>query len=411
MRTESVDVLVIGAGPAGAVASAFLNKNKHKVLVLEKEQFPRFVIGESLLPQCMEHLDEVGFLPNLKKHGFQLKTGAAFYNGDERLEFLFDDQFTRGWTWTWQVKRAEFDNILINTAQQQGVEIKFRCEVKSVNCSKEKQVISYSDAEGNINTVEAKFIVDASGYGRVLPKLFNLDEPLNTPVRGAVFCHIHDSKRTQQAGENIFIHSFNNNTAWIWAIPFSDKTTSVGVVGDASLIEDFAANNGEKFLNHIRHFDDLHGRFHDEELIFQPRKILGYAARSKQLFGEGYVLCGNSTEFLDPIFSSGVTFATGSGLRAARLVHNQLSGVQVDWQTEYEDFLRSGIDVFRSFVEGWYNGDVQTIFFAPDIKDNFKQQICSILAGYVWDEANPFVKKNKTLIKALAQTIRITQSV
>ena len=126
MRTEIVDVLVIGAGPAGAVASAYLNKNHFKVLVIEKEQFPRFVIGESLLPQCMAHLEEVGFLENVKKHGFQLKTGAAFYKHDERIEFLFEDQFTKGWSWTWQVKRAEFDNILINTAQEQGVEVKFK---------------------------------------------------------------------------------------------------------------------------------------------------------------------------------------------------------------------------------------------------------------------------------------------
>ncbi len=411
MRTENVDVLVIGAGPAGAVASAYLNQKNYKVLVLEKEQFPRFVIGESLLPQCMEHLDAVGFLPNIKKHGFQLKSGAGFFNGNERLEFLFDDQFTKGWTWTWQVKRADFDNILINTAIEQGVAVKFKCEVKSVTCSKEKQVITYSDEEGKENTVEARYLIDASGYGRVLPKLFNLEEPVNTPVRGAVFSHIHDSKRTKQAGENIFIHSFNNNTAWIWAIPFSDRTTSVGVVGDVALIEDFAANNGEKFLHHIRNFEDLKGRFREEELVFQPRKILGYAARSKQLFGEGYVLCGNSTEFLDPIFSSGVTFATASGLMAAKLTHKQLSGEKTDWQTEYEDYMRRGIDVFRAFVQGWYSGDVQTIFFASEINQDFKKQICSILAGYVWDETNPIVKKHKTIIKTLAQTIRITQSV
>ena len=411
MRTENVDVLVIGAGPAGAVAAAYLNKNNCKVLVLEKEQFPRFVIGESLLPQCMEHLDEVGFLPNIKKHGFQLKTGAAFYKGDERMEFLFDDQFTKGWTWTWQVKRAEFDKILIDTAIEQGVTVKFKCEVKNVCCSKDKQVIIYTDASGNTHTVESKFIIDASGYGRVLPRFFNLEEPVDTPLRGAVFCHIKDCKRTSKAGENIFIHSFNNNSAWIWAIPFSDQTTSVGVVGDAALVETLAANNGEEFLNHIRNFKDLNGRFENEELIFQPRKIIGYAARAKQLFGEGFVLCGNSTEFLDPIFSSGVTLATGSGLKAAKLTLRQLNGEEIDWETEYEEVLRKGIDVFRSFVLGWYNGDVQTIFMAPDIKENFKRQICSILAGYVWDETNPIVKKHKTVLKALAQTIRITQAV
>lgn len=408
---EEVDVLVIGAGPAGAVASAFLNNLKYKVLVLEKLLFPRFVIGESLLPHCMDHLDEVNFLPNIKKHGFQLKTGAAFYKGEQRLGFLFEDQLTKGWTWTWQVKRADFDNILIKSAEEQGVKVKFQCEVKKVECSTKKQVITYTDNSGKEITVEAKFIIDASGYGRVLPRFFNLEEVVQTPPRGAVFCHIQDSKRTSNEGENIFIHSFRNNTAWIWAIPFSDRTTSVGVVSDSDFITELAANGGAKFLNHIRTFKDLKGRFSEEKLIFEPKEIQGYAKRAKQLFGDGYVLCGNATEFLDPIFSSGVTLATGSGLMAAKLTHKHLQGEKVDWLNDYENILRKGIDVFRSFVLSWYNGDMQTIFFAKDINPDIKRQICSILAGYVWDENNPFVKKHKTILKTLAQVVRINEPV
>lgn len=408
---QNIDVLVIGAGPAGSVSSAYLHKAGYKVWVLEKMKFPRFVIGESLLPHCMDHLDAVGFLPALKKHGFQLKTGAGFYKGEQRTDFSFADQHTKGWTWTWQVKRSDFDHILIKTAEEQGVEVHFECEVTSVNCSKENQIVTYKNSKGEEFTLQAKFIVDASGYGRVLPKFFNLEEPVQTPPRGAVFCHIHDTKRTAIEGENIFIHSFNNNSAWIWAIPFSDKTTSVGVVSDKDFVEDFAANKGEKFLNHIRTFKDLKERFTEEKLVFEPRTVLGYAARAKQLFGDGYVLCGNSTEFLDPIFSSGVTLATGSGLMAAKLTHRQLSGEKVNWQTDYEDVLRKGIDVFRSFVLGWYNGDLQTIFFTDQIKPDFKRQICSVLAGYVWDETNPIVKKHKTILSTLAQVIKLKETV
>lgn len=408
---EEVDVLIIGAGPAGAVASAFLKNLKYKVLVLEKLLFPRFVIGESLLPHCMDHLDAVGFLPNVKKYGFQLKTGAAFYKGDYRLGFLFEDQWTKGWTWTWQVKRADFDNILINSAQEQGVPVKFQCEVTGVQCSKEKQVVTYKDKDGKEITVQAKFIIDASGYGRVLPRFFNLEEPVQTPSRGAVFVHIHDTKRTSQAGENIFIHSFRNNTAWIWAIPFSDRTTSVGVVSDSDYVSELYASGGEKFLQHIRNFKDLNGRFAEEKLVFEPREIQGYAKRAKQLFGDGYVLCGNATEFLDPIFSSGVTLATGSGLMAAKLTHRHLQGEKVDWLNEYENILRKGIDVFRSFVLNWYSGDMQTIFFAKEINPDIKRQICSVLAGYVWDETNPMVKKHKTLISTLAKVVRMNEAV
>ncbi|MBC7864327.1 MAG: tryptophan 7-halogenase [Bacteroidia bacterium] len=410
MNKEEVDVVVIGAGPSGSVASAWLNKQGYKVLVLEKIKFPRFVIGESLLPHCMDHLEAVGFLDAVKKHGFQLKTGAAFYKGDHRTDFLFKDQHSKGWTWTWQVKRADFDHILIKTAEEQGVTVKFECEVKKVECSTDKQLVVYSDVNGNETEVTAKFIIDASGYGRVLPRLFNLEEPVKTPSRSAVFCHIHDNKRTSQAGENIFIHSFNDNKAWIWAIPFSDRTTSVGVVSETELVTDMAANGGEKFIAHIRNFQDLNGRFAEEKLLFEPRLIQGYAVRSKQLFGNGYVLCGNSTEFLDPIFSSGVTLATGSGLMAAKLADRKLKGEEINWQTEYEDILRKGIDVFRSFVLGWYNGDLQTILFSKTIDPNFKRQICSVLAGYVWDETNPIVKKHEAAIKSLAKVIRMMES-
>lgn len=406
---EKIDVLIIGAGPAGSVSSSYLNKLGYKTLVLEKTQFPRFVIGESLLPHCMDHLEEVGFLDNVKKAGFQVKTGAAFYKGDKRVDFLFENQFTKGWTWTWQVKRAEFDTILINTAKEQGVPVKFRSEVTSVKCGADKQIITYVDEYEVEHTVEARFIIDASGYGRVLPRLFNLEEEVSTPARGAVFCHIHDTKRTGKQGENIFMHSFRDNKAWIWAIPFSDKTTSVGVVSDTEFVGEFAEDGGKKFLEHIRSFKDLNGRFAEEDLVFQPREILGYAKRAKQLHGEGYVMCGNATEFLDPIFSSGVTLATGSGLLAAKLVHRQLTGETIDWQTEYEDLMRKGVDVFRSFVLGWYNGDIQTIFFANAIEPNIKEQVCSILAGYVWDENNPLVKKHKTIVPALAQVIRMNE--
>ena len=410
MKKVIVDILVIGAGPSGSVASAWLNKQGYKVLVLEKVKFPRFVIGESLLPHCMDHLEAVGFLPAVKKHGFQLKNGAAFYKEDERIDFLFSDQHTKGWTWTWQVKRADFDHILIRAAEEQGVTVNFQCEVTKVECSKDKQTVWYTDVDGNETVVEAKFIIDASGYGRVLPRLFNLEVPVPTPSRGAVFCHIEDRKRTSEAGENIFIHSFNNNSAWIWAIPFSDRTTSIGVVSETRYVTDLAANKGEKFISHIKTFKDLKGRFSDEKLIFEPRLIQGYAVRSKQLFGTGYVLCGNSTEFLDPIFSSGVTLATGSGLMAAKLVDRQLKGGNVDWFNEYEEILRKGIDVFRTFVLSWYNGDLQSIFFSKQMEPQFKRQICSILAGYVWDETNPIVMKHDAAIKSLAHVVRMVES-
>lgn len=409
MSTLNTDIVVIGAGPAGAVAAAYLNKQGHQVLVLEKQVFPRFVIGESLLPHCMDQLDEVGFLPALTAHGFQKKTGAAFFRGASRCDFLFSEQFTKGWSWTWQVQRKDFDNIVIQEAAKQGVTVEFEAEVTAVTCSTSTQTVSYKDKNGAEHTITAKYVVDASGYGRVLPRLFDLDKPSNFPARGAIFAHVEEPMRSGKANDSIFVHSFENNNAWLWAIPLSNRTTSVGIVGEKEYIESMAADNGAAYKKHIANSPDLKGRFATNKLVFEPRAVLGYSVGVKQMYGDGFVMCGNSTEFLDPVFSSGVTLATSSGLLAAKVLHKQLSGEVVDWDTEYEKKIMHGVNVFRSYVEGWYNGDLQTIFFADGIEQSIKDQICSVLAGYVWDETNPFVKRHRKLIATLAKVVKMSE--
>lgn len=407
---QNVDVVVIGAGPAGSVAASYLKKQNYNVVILEKEVFPRFVIGESLLPNCMTHLEEAGLLDAVMEKNFQKKTGAAFYRGDRRCEFYFSEQYTKGWEWTWQVKRADFDQTLATATAAKGVDVNFDCEVLAVTAGPEKQQITYRDPAGEIKEIEARFIIDSSGYGRVLPRLFDLSKPSSFTPRGAVFSHLEDTERSEKASQNIFVHSFNDNKSWIWAIPFSDGVTSVGIVGDKDFIIDMAANDGEKYIQFIREFKDLNGRFLKSELKFSPRHILGYSVGVKQMYGEGFVLSGNSTEFLDPIFSSGVTLATASGLLSAKLTHKQLSGEAVNWKEEYQDVIESGINVFRSYVAGWYNGDFQSIVFAKEIDHDIKKQICSVLAGFIWDQSNPFVKKHDTILSTLAKVIRMKEA-
>lgn len=406
---QTVDVVVIGAGPAGSVAASYLKKQGYDVTILEKEQFPRFQIGESLLPCCMTHLEEAGLLEAVSARNFQKKTGAAFMRGEKRCEFFFSEQFTKGWTWTWQVKRADFDMALAEETRKKGVDVNFECEVLSVSCGPDNQSLEYKDKEGRHHTIECKFIIDSSGYGRVLPRLFDLSKPSAFTPRGAIFSHLEDRNRSEKASNNIFVHSFDDNKSWIWAIPFSDGSTSVGIVGDKEKIVELAENGGEKYENFIRNFEDLKGRFKESKLKFEPRHILGYSIGVTKMFGEGFVLSGNSTEFLDPIFSSGVTFATASGLLSAKITDKHLKGEAVDWKTDYEDVIQKGINVFRSYVTGWYSGDFQTILFATEIDDAFKKQICSVLAGYVWDQSNPFVKKHDTILPTLAKVIKMKE--
>ena len=404
------DVVVVGAGPAGSVAAAKLLKEGKSVLILEKMQFPRFVIGESLLPHCMNYLDDLDLLPCIEAEQFQIKTGVCFYHEDQICDFLFKNQFSDGWHYTWQVKRANFDLALATEVEKRGAKLIYQAEVTDVKTSSSLQTVSYLHPELGEQLVECGFVLDASGYGRVLPRMFDMEIPVPTPPRGAIFAHVHDKNRTEKAGRNIFVHAFNDNTAWIWSIPFSDGTTSVGIVGDAQFVKDCSENNNELFIKLLGDFPGLDGRYRDADFVFDPRMIMNYAVSVKAMHGEGFALCGNSTEFLDPIFSSGVTFAISSGYKSAELVVKQLNGETVDWQTDYEDVMKKGIDVFRSYVNAWYDGTLAKIFFTKNPKEEFMLQICSVLAGYVWDETNPFVKKHKTLLNTLVKIIEMNEA-
>ena len=410
MKTEKVDVLVIGAGPAGSIASSIIHQQGFKVKVVEKEKFPRFVIGESLLPRVMDHLEEAKLLDAVKKAGFQEKFGAKFVRGNEICDFNFSEQFSKGWTWTWQVPRAQFDQILSDTVAAMGVEVEQETSVTDIKFSGTKSITTVIGKDGNQKQIEADFIIDASGYGRVIPRMFNLDKPSDFDPRKTHFTHFRDLKRPEGIDGNRITVVVHQKRTWIWIIPFSNGITSVGFVADPEFFNDFPKNATERMRAIIASDSNTKDRFLDAEMIIEPRTIEGYAISTKQLYGDGFVLCGNATEFLDPVFSSGVTFAMESGNKAGKLVGKFLRGEPVDWQTEYTGYMMQGINAFRSYVSAWYEGDLHDIFFSENPNPEFKKQICSVLAGYVWDLSNPFVKKHDRAIKSLAQVIRIEKS-
>ncbi|MBK7638996.1 MAG: tryptophan 7-halogenase [Bacteroidetes bacterium] len=409
MKSESVDVLVIGAGPAGSVAAAIVKRYGLNVKMVEKLKFPRFVIGESLLPRSMEAFEDAGFLPALKASGFQEKFGAKFVQGEKICDFNFSDQFTKGWSWTWQVPREDFDLLLADEVQRMGIPLEFETTVTDIKFDGTDSVTTVVDKNGKAQQINAKFIIDASGYGRVIPQLFNLDKPSNLPPRKTLFTHILDTKRQEYDEPNRIIIIDHAPSVWIWVIPFSNGFTSVGFVGDINFFEQFEGTLEERLRQAISTNKHISQRFKDATYRFEPRTIEGWSKTTDKFFGDGFVLTGNVTEFLDPIFSSGVTLAVSSSQLAAHLVAKQLTGKEVDWQKEYTDKMIFGVDTFRTYVMAWYDGTLQKIFFAENQNGEIKSKICSVLAGYVWDTDNYYVKKHQTGIKTLASFIQNTK--
>lgn len=408
MQSEKTDVLVIGAGPSGTVAASIIKKAGFSVKIVEKMKFPRFVIGESLLPRCMEALEEAGFLDAVKAKGFQEKFGAKFVKNGKVCDYFFADQFTPGWSWTWQVPRGEFDKTLADCCEEMGIPVSYETTVTDIEFNGSDSVTTVEDINGNKSLIEAKFIVDGSGYGRVIPRLFNMDKPSNLPSRKTLFTHVLDTKRTMDDEPNRITIIVHQKGIWIWVIPFSNGNTSVGFVGEP---EFFKATEGlapeEQLRALLASEPYLSERMNDVEFIFEPKVLESWSTTTNKFYGDGFVLTGNVTEFLDPVFSSGVTLATVSSQTAAHLVIKKLQGENVDWEKDYTEVMMQGVNTFRSYVMAWYEGTLDTIFFADDQVADIKSMICSVLAGYVWDTGNPYVKDHSTALIKLAKLIKV----
>lgn len=406
MNDTHIDVLIIGAGPSGCVAASYLNKQGFKIKVVEKNTFPRFVIGESLLPRCMDHFEEVGLLDCLKAQNFEIKAGARFLKNDVVCDFDFSKKHTPGWDWTWQVPRADFDHTLTRELEKMGVDVAFEQEVVDVIFSEDgSSVTTIKDGTGKTSKVQAKYIIDSSGFGRVLPRLLDLDKPSALPKHSSIFTHVRETDRPEGREGTLITFDVVTDDVWLWVIPFSNGVTSIGFVGPSELLESYQGSSSEKLKEMMKMSTYYYDRFDGLDYMFDPIEIKNYSKSVKQLYGKGYTLTGNSAEFLDPVFSSGVTFATESGLLSAKLITKELKGEKVDWEKEYSGYIKEGVNVFSTYVKEWYTGNLQKIFFHRPENPEIKKQICAVLAGYVWDKTNPFVKNHNRLVKTVARVI------
>lgn len=404
LTIETVEILIVGAGPAGSVAAALLRQQGRQVLVIEREEFPRFSIGESLLPQSMAYLEQAGMLRAVVEAGFQFKNGAAFMRDGQYTDFDFRDKHSEGWGTTYQVQRAHFDHILAKEAARFGAEVRHRHEVLDIELGVDgaPALVTVKNPDGEQYQVRAGFILDASGFGRILPRLLKLETPSNFPVRGAIFTHIEDGIRGgfDRNKIRVTVHP-KHDDVWFWTIPFAGGRCSQGVVAETSFLDRYEGTPTERLQAILAEDPSLSALLADAKWDTPARQIVGYSANVEKLWGPGYALLGNAGEFLDPVFSSGVTIAFKSASLAAAALQRQFAGEAVDWQADFGAPLRKGVDTFRVFVESWYAGGFQKVIFHQNQQPEVKRMISAILAGYAWDLSNPYVKETPRRLAAL----------
>ena len=399
------DVVIIGGGPAGSIAAKKLVDAGYTVELIEKVKFPRFVIGESLLPRCNELLDDAGLLDAVKDANFQFKGGVAFESEKNDLKIIhFENNSGEKHNSSFQVRREVFDKLLLDEAEKAGAKVSMETEVLTYD--ENKNIITAEDKNGTKYTYHAKKVIDASGYGRVLPRLLNLETDSSLVSRDAIFCRVeNDIRPANETDGYIYVNIVGDNDAWIWNIPLNDTVTSVGVVCSDEYYRSFNLSQ-EAFLDYIINLNpQAKERYAKATKLNEVGFIGGYSANVKTMFGKNFVMVGNATEFLDPVFSSGVTLALESGAKAAELIIAEFEGKTIDWQSDYQDYMMVGVNVFRAYVNAWYDGRLQSIlFFNQETTDNVARKIVSVLSGYVWDENNIFVHSPEEAVDIVYRT-------
>jgi flavin-dependent dehydrogenase len=300
--------------------------------------------------------------------------------------------------------------VLAKEAERFGAQVRYRHAVTAVDLGEPGDGrgprVTVRGADGEVYMVEATFMLDASGFGRVLPRLLKLETPSNFPVRGALFTHVEDGiAGIPGAGFDrnkirVTVHP-RHCDVWFWTIPFAGGRCSLGVVAETSFLARYEGTETERLRAIVAEEPSLQSLLANAKWDTPARQIVGYSANVEQLWGRGYALLGNAGEFLDPVFSSGVTIAFKSASLAAAALRRQFAGETVDWQADFGAPLRMGVDSFRAFVESWYAGGFQQIIFHQGQQPEIRRMIAAILAGYAWDQRNPFVKETTRRLAAL----------
>jgi flavin-dependent dehydrogenase len=356
----------------------------------------------------MAFVEEAGMTEAVAAGGFQYKNGAAFHHAGRDTAFDFREKFSPGPGTTFQVERAKFDQILAREAEKAGADVRFGHEIVSVDFEGDRPQVEVATDEGGAYSVSARFVLDASGFGRVLPRQLDLETPSSFPVRMALFTHVEDRIDAADYDRDkilITVHP-EHRDVWYWLIPFGNGRCSLGVVARPGFVEQYHGEGQSRLKQIVNQDPNLARLLVNAEWDTPLREIRGYSANVKQLWGNHFALLGNAAEFLDPVFSSGVTIAMKSASLAAGVLDRQLRGENVDWDADFAEPLKKGVDTFRTYVDGWYDGSFQDVIFAENPSVPVREMISSILAGYAWDTANPYVSESRRRLRVLSELCR-----
>ena len=387
---KSPDVIVIGGGPAGSTTATLLAKHGVSVRLYERAKFPRFHIGESLIPETYWVFERLGMLDKMKKSPFVKKYSVQFVNaqGKESAPFYFHDNKPHECSQTWQVIRSEFDTLMLDHARENGVQVVQPGRVLEVLFDGDRAVgVRVQNEDGTTEEVHAKVVVDASGQSTMLASRFKLrqwDPVLN---KGAIWTYWRNAYRDtgRDEGATIVIQT-PNKQGWWWYIPQHDGTCSLGVVAPFDYLFKGRGSHEQTYREEVDLCPAVQKRIAGATREFGYFATKDYSYRSKQVAGNGWVLVGDAFGFLDPLYSSGVLMALKSGQLAADAIAAALEKNDVSRAAlgPWEEMFNKGIDRMRRLVCEYYDG----FSFGQFVKayPHLRGRITDLLIGDLFDD-------------------------
>lgn len=398
------DALIIGGGPAGASSAAILAEYGHRVLILEREKFPRYHIGESLIPFTFQPLERLGMIPKMRKTNFVKKYSVTFVQpeGQRSQPFYFFNRYDRDTVaQTWQVLRSEFDQMMLDNAREKGTEVREETTVKSIIMDGDRVAgVEAADKQGHTYEVRAKITLDCTGKEAMTSNRrgWRMNDPYLNKI--AVWTYYKGSKREADIDEGATTVAYVPDKGWFWHIPQHNDMVSVGIVAEGK----YLTRNGvrepkEIFDREIEQNQWIKNHLATGEQVGEYFVTSEYSRHSRYCAAPGLLLVGDALAFLDPVFSSGVMLALKSGTMAGEEVHKGLLAGDLSPSrfTHYGATIRQGVENMRKLVYAFYDPNFsfrEIIAKYPDAGG----EITDCLSGDVnkdfsqlWDHIREFV--------------------
>jgi flavin-dependent dehydrogenase len=377
------DAIIIGGGPAGSTVAARLAQRGRRVVLLEQERFPRFHIGESLLPSSMPLFEQLGVKERLDREGFLPKYGAEFVTGDGGLtrRYEFADGIVDGLGQAYEVDRAAFDRVLLEHAAELGVEVRQGVRATAFETSQAVARVVARGADGASEEISARCVVDATGQNSLIARQLGLRVMDQALKNFAVFSHYEGADRAQGKREGD-ITVVIVPEGWWWVIPLASDRTSLGFVAPAAVLAGRKPNE-EYFEERVRTTPYLARRFAAARRVAPVRAASDYSFSCRRVVGPRWVLAGDAAGFIDPVFSTGVCLGMQGAFRIADAI--DAGAGDATWDARrlagYARWHRRAMQVYRGFVRGFYRPEFVEVLLNPSDTLSLRQAVTSLLAG------------------------------